>query len=103
MKKLLPKTLNNSQGFTLIELMVVISIIAILSIIGITIFSGAQKSSRDARRKADIDSMSSSAEANMNTTTFLHCPTGAAGTYCALTASEFAGGNVPVDPVNTGT
>lgn len=97
MKKFLPKSVNNPHGFTLIELMVVISIIAILSVIGITVFSGAQKASRDARRKGDIDSMSSAMEANINTTTNQHC-TAAAGTYCALTTVFFAGGNVPVDP-----
>ncbi len=51
------------KGFTLIELMVVIAIIAILTSIGYSIYNGAQKSSLDARRKADIDSISKAYEA----------------------------------------
>lgn len=43
----------NKKGFTLIELMVVIAIIAILSVIGITVFSSVQKSARDAKRRLD--------------------------------------------------
>lgn len=42
------------KGFTLIELMIVIAIIAVLSIIVVTIFNGLQKGARDARRMADI-------------------------------------------------
>lgn len=42
------------QGFTLVELLVVVSIIAILSVIGITVFSSAQKGARDAKRREDM-------------------------------------------------
>lgn len=45
------------KGFTLVELLVVISIIAILSVIGITVFSSAQKSARDAKRRADLQAL----------------------------------------------
>ncbi len=49
-------------GFTLIELLVVISIIGIL--IGISLFGmqGARESSRDARRKADLEMIRSGLE-----------------------------------------
>lgn len=51
-----------SQGFTLIELLVVISIIGIL--IGLSIFGlqGARKSSRDSKRKADMELIRSGIE-----------------------------------------
>lgn len=45
------------SGFTLVELLVVITILAILSVIGITAFSGVQKNARDSRRKGDLRSI----------------------------------------------
>lgn len=87
MKKFLPKTLNNPSGFTLVEILVVVSIIAILSVIGITIFTGVQKNARDAKRRGDVDSISKAFE-----TTY----TGA--DYRPLTAADFSGA-VPQDPL----
>ncbi len=46
------------KGFTLIELMVAISIVAILSAIGLTLFTSVQKSARDAKRKSDLHAIS---------------------------------------------
>ena len=42
------------QGFTLVELMIVIVIIGILTSIGVFAFQSSQKKSRDSRRKADL-------------------------------------------------
>lgn len=50
------------KGFTLVELLVVVAIIAILSVVGMTIFTGVQKSARDAKRRADIDAISKAFE-----------------------------------------
>lgn len=95
MKKFLPKTKNNTEGFTLVELLVVISIIAILSVVGITIFSSTQKTARDAKRKADIESISKVLEVNYNSST---------GAYpTTLDCTKFASGGCPQDPVNSGT
>lgn len=97
MKKLLPRSSGNSQGFTLIELLITITIIAILAVVGVTVYSGIQKNARDARRRADIDSISKAIEVHYNQTTNQFC-TAAAGTYCAPATTWFSGGAVPTDP-----
>lgn len=49
---------QKTWGFTLIELMVVITIITILSAIGLAAFAGARANARDASRIADLEQMS---------------------------------------------
>lgn len=78
-----------TKGFTLVELLVVITIIAILAIIGITAFTGAQKTARDGRRRSDIDSIAKAMETRYNPAT---------GQYVALDVSFFASNAIPVDP-----
>lgn len=93
MRKFLPRTTFNPQGFTLIELMIVIAIIAVLSVIAVAVFGNAQKGARDSRRKGDIQAL-----ANAYEQTFV------SGTgYRTLVSTDFGGGTVPVDPANTGT
>jgi prepilin-type N-terminal cleavage/methylation domain-containing protein len=43
------------RGFTLIELMVAISIVAILAAIGMVMYGSAQATARDAKRKGDLE------------------------------------------------
>lgn len=97
MKKFLPKSVNNPQGFTLIELLIVVTIIAVLSVIGITVFGGVQKDARNARRRADIDSINKVLEVHFNQTTNQYC-TAAASRYCAPKAAWFSAGVIPTDP-----
>lgn len=46
--------LANRTGFTFVELLIVISLITILSTIGIASYTNVQQGARDGRRKADI-------------------------------------------------
>lgn len=46
------------NGFTLVELLVVISIISILTVISVSSYTSAQIKSRDSQRKSDLDSVS---------------------------------------------
>ena len=57
---------NNSKGFTIIELLVVISIIGLLSTISVVALNGARKKSRDAKRIADINNLQTALELYYN-------------------------------------
>lgn len=48
---------NKAAGFTLIELMVAISIVSIVSAVGLVGYGQTQKYARDARRKQDLKSI----------------------------------------------
>ncbi|PJC43527.1 MAG: hypothetical protein CO039_03740, partial [Candidatus Pacebacteria bacterium CG_4_9_14_0_2_um_filter_34_50] len=48
---------NKKKGFTLIELLVVATIITILSAIGLVSFVNAGQGARDAKRKADLETV----------------------------------------------
>ena len=72
--------INFHLGFTLMELLVVISIIAILVTIGLSSFATAQKKGRDARRKGDLTSLSNALEQYYSVCGFLY-PTPAGNFY----------------------
>lgn len=92
------------RGFTLIELLVVISIIAILIALSVFGIQGARQSTRDARRKADLEQIRSGLEIykadcgsyplSLSTSLTGACPGPAVNTYIS---------SVPVDPLSTST
>lgn len=49
--------MKQPKGFTLIELLVVMSIIALLLTIGLSFYGNAQRATRDAKRKGDLDAI----------------------------------------------
>ncbi len=53
---------KNSCGFTLIELLIVMAIMAVLATISIIALSSSRAIARDARRKADLESIRSALE-----------------------------------------
>lgn len=77
------------KGFTIIEILVAVSIIAILATIGVSVFQSAQGRSRDARRVSDLNTISKVLEVNKTS----------AG-YQPLTSSQFSGDVIPQDPGN---
>ena len=91
MKKFLPKSLNNTFGFTLIELMVVVTIIAILAVIGISLYSSAQKQARDGVRRVEVNSLGKTIETSKN-------PTDATYTYDSTHYDADYPQNKPADP-----
>lgn len=85
-----------SLGFTLLELLVVVSIIGILIAISTTAFSTAQRKSRDAKRQGDIKSMQSAFEQ------YVSQNSGSYGASCAamttLNGTTILPGGLPTDP-----
>lgn len=82
---------SKNKGFTLLELVVVIGIIALLvSIAGVS-YNAAQLRTRDTRRKADLNSMKDALEQYYSANSFVYPAT------CS-TASTFLKGSWPIDP-----
>jgi type II secretion system protein G len=50
----LPNTKTEKRGFTIVELLIVIVVIAILAAITIVAYNGVQQRARDSRRKSDL-------------------------------------------------
>lgn len=48
------KKINNKKGFTLIELIVSVTIIAVLTVVGVVSYTGTNKKARDSRRVSDL-------------------------------------------------
>jgi len=49
--------MKNKKGFTLVELLVVMTIIMVLTVVGMINYGNANKKSRDAKRKSDLESV----------------------------------------------
>lgn len=97
---------NMKKGFTLIELLVVISIIGVLVAVSIFGLSGARESSRDARRKGDLEMIRAGlelyrADCNVYPATNILSGTSLVGTgtptSCAIANTYISA--VPVDPI----
>lgn len=73
----------NKSGFTLVELIIVIAIIAILITMSIASFGTITKRSRDTRRKSDIEQVRSALEAYRANNKFY--PNTGSGSYAEIT------------------
>lgn len=92
---------KNKSGFSLLELLVVISIMGILIALGTVAFSTVQKKGRDSRRRADIKAMQDAFEQyKAENNTYGTCSTMAA--YDSGSGAIMPGG-LPTDPKNSGT
>lgn len=83
---------STKKGFTLIEILVVSTIIALLAGVGIVSYTQFNKQSRDARRKADVENIRAALEMYRSNDTNSSYPT----TTGSLTPSFIK--TVPLDP-----
>ncbi len=84
---------KNQSGFTLLEILVVISIIGILIVLGAAAFSVAQQRGRDARRRGDMKAMQNAFEQYYAATGSVY----AAGD-CTGMQDQFSSNSLPTDP-----
>lgn len=87
---------QKNKGFTLIELMVVMIIIAILATLGIVAYSQATIAARDGKRKADIETVRQALLLYRQDNTAY--PTGTYAVVTAAIAPEYLSEPVPADP-----
>lgn len=57
------KKRNQDQGFTIVELLIVIVVIGILALLVITTYSGIQAKARNSKRQTDVQSLQTQLEA----------------------------------------
>lgn len=92
---------NMKKGFTLLEILVVIGIIAILVALGATSYSTAQKKARDARRKSDLKSIQNALEQYYSICNFQYPFSGTGNLSGSLTCGSTTLITYPTDPLNT--
>lgn len=78
---------RKEQGFTIVELLIVIVVIGILAALVVTTFSGIQKKGRDSERKTDVQAVHAQLEA-------YHATNGRYPTLANLNDDTWVGANL---------
>lgn len=98
---------RKSAGFTMIEVMVVVTILGLLLATGVVAFSNAQRNARDAKRRADVDAIAKAYEQyyalNANMYGSANCSNEVYWTngFHNAIATAFPGQLLPLDPLNS--
>ncbi len=97
---------KRSEGFTIIELLIVIVVIAILATLVIVTFTGIQQRARDSQRQTDINALDSHIEAyfatngNYPTSTNLETPSWVSSNLKGLDQAALADPNTPASKIS---
>ncbi len=97
----LMKTTNFSTtqtGFTLIEILVVVTIIGIMMVVGVTAFATLQKRGRDARRRGDLQAAQDALEQYFSEKTEYPVAGDCPNLSSDLDADNYMPGGIPDDP-----
>ncbi len=89
------------RGFTLIELLVAMTIVAVLMGISLVSYQGARKSSRDGKRKADLEQIRSALE--MCRADDGSYPLGSLSSGSSITCGDKVYMTIPNDPLSDRT
>lgn len=100
--KYMKSTDQHKKGFTLLEMLVVIGIIAILVSLGIASYTTVQKKSRDARRKGDLKTIQNSLEQYYSICGYNY-PTPESGSFRGIYCASPTTGVLPTAPVDPKT
>ena len=104
----LTKAKRTESGFTLIELLVVVSIMGILLALSVFGMQGARQSSRDGRRKADLEQIRSGLEmyksdCGVYPATLTGSSLVGSGTPSSCSSDNIYIASIPKDPLSTQT
>lgn len=89
--------MNTNRGLTLIEVLVVTTIIGLLAAVGVMSFSTAQKKARDAARKSHVSEVKNAFEQYFSDCAFKYPVSVGTSIVCAATSRTFMN-PVPTDP-----
>jgi prepilin-type N-terminal cleavage/methylation domain-containing protein len=88
------------NGFTMIEILVVTTIIAVLTAIGSVSYASVTKKSRDSKRKSDVEQIRAALEMYRADNGNYINGSGAATSILSVLVSSFYMPKIPVDPKN---
>ncbi|MBI2596536.1 type II secretion system protein [Candidatus Daviesbacteria bacterium] len=89
------------NAFTLIELLIAISIISVLSVIGLVVYKGVQSKTRDSIRKQDLNKLAMALEvyAQQHNGKYIANSDNCTATVFSTTIADYlSGGIAPQDP-----